>query len=210
WDAVGREPTHEPQNFTWRQKGRNTIFSGHGAGPNDNDDDVERYFRAVDEVVCEQLKDGQAPLVLAGPSELWPLYRAVSRYPRLIEGGVEGNVDRDRPEIIHARAWPLVERLFEEPLRELAGLYREMAAKGRASDDLAAVAAAVAAGRAAALLLAADGARGAPDAEAAGGAAGGDLLEDLAEETLRQSGKVYVLPPGLMPTDAPAAALFRY
>jgi hypothetical protein len=143
----------------------------------------------------------------------------VSRYPLILDEGVDGNVEYNSPEELHRKAWPLVERRFnaeeEAALRE----YGFAAARGRGSDDLQTIAAAVVQGKIRWLLEARDQHvwgrldRSSGQVNLRNGSVAAqelDLLDELGELTLLQAGDVIELSPERMPTRSPLAAVFRY
>lgn len=56
-----------------------TVSHGRGGPREGREQEVERFFRAVDRAVRPVLRDERAPLVLAGPQEWLPLYGESSR-----------------------------------------------------------------------------------------------------------------------------------
>jgi hypothetical protein len=90
------------------------VFHGQGLGTDTADDDILRFFRAVDGGIA-QVVDPQVPIVLAGVAYLFPLYREASRHPNIMPGGIEGNTEHISPQDLHRRALPLVaDRLDRE------------------------------------------------------------------------------------------------
>lgn len=199
--------------------GASPVFHGHGPGDEERKEVLARYFRAIDHALVDFLRDETAPLVLAGVAYYHPIYREVSRYPHLLTDGVEGNVDRDTPDVLRAKAWPLVERVFTEEIHAKLREYHDRAARRRADSRLENVAVAASHGRVRDLFVAEDrhlwghvnretGAvsvhKAQLDAEDA------DVLDDLGEMVLLCGGDVWVLPPDQMPDGSPVAAIYRY
>ncbi len=110
-------------------------------------DRLRRWFVALDEAVVEHLRPTEAPLVLAGVRAHRALYGSVSEYPWLLDGGIDGNVDRLAARELHALAWPLVGRHQTEIESEAAVQYLAAEGAGKANDVLTDVIAAAAAGR---------------------------------------------------------------
>jgi len=178
-----------------------------------------RRFRAVDRFVSCRLRDEAAPLVLAGVGYYHPIYRSVSRYPYLLDDGVEGNVEHARLEEIYERAWPIVAAHEGDLIATVRTQYALALAAGRAGDRLYAVAHAAARGRVRLLLHAEavhvwgyvepetgvcrvhDRQRDAEDA---------DVLDDICEMVIRHGGDVVEVPPDRMPSTSPIAAVYRY
>ena len=178
-----------------------------------------RRFRAVDRVVSSHLRDEAAPLVLAGVGYYHPIYRSVSRYPYLLEDGVEGNVEHARLDELYERAWPIVAAHETDTIATVLTQYALALPAGRAGDSLQAVAHAAARGRVR-LLLHAEGVhvwgyldpvtgdcrvhdrqRDAEDA---------DVLDDICEMVLLRGGDVVEVPREQMPGSSPIAAVYRY
>lgn len=184
-------------------------------------DRLARYFEAVDERLCSFLRDREAPLVLAGVGTHHRVYRRVTRYPHVLDVGVEGNADHLRPDDIHRLAWPIVAE--EEAHREASAAAQYVAARssGKTSGDLADVARAVVEGRVR-VLLHAEGAHvwghldrstGECHLDRAGrtnGFARADIIDDLCELTLLRGGDVVEVAPVRMPSASPVAAIHRY
>jgi release factor family 3 len=184
-------------------------------------DRLRRWFIALDAAVVEHLRPTEAPLVLAGVRAHRALYGSVCEYPWLLDGGIDGNVDRLAARELHALAWPVVRRYQTEIESEAAVQYLAALRTGKASDVLTDVIAAAAAGRVR-LLLHREGAhlwgRMEPDtghfvlrengAEIQPGDS--DLIDDLCEMTLVRGGDAVELAPVRMPTDVPIAAILRY
>jgi hypothetical protein len=68
-------------------------FHGHGTPDELNEEKMAIFLRTVDGGV-RHLIDAQAPLVLAGVSEVKAIYRGITRHPTVVEGSIEGNPDR--------------------------------------------------------------------------------------------------------------------
>jgi hypothetical protein len=101
-------------------------------------EELQRFFRTVDENLSEYLGGEEVPLVLAGVSEYLPLYREVNTYPNLIDDEiVAGNPESIDVRSLHDRAWSLVEPVFlqaeQEELERFEQLYYQN--EDMASDD---------------------------------------------------------------------------
>lgn len=178
-------------------------------------------FAAVDDAVGAFLRPAEAPLVLAGVRAERELYRSVSRYPRIVEEGLDGDVARLAAHELHAQAWPIVCAEQAALERDAALHYLAFLRAGQATDVLSEVIAAAGEGRVR-LLLHREGAHlwGRMDAgrgtfvlrssKAETAAGDSDLIDDLCELTLARGGDVMELAPERMPTEVPVAAVLRY
>jgi hypothetical protein len=184
-------------------RGGPAIFHGHGIG--DEIDKVlqERYLREVDAGLWDILREERVPLVLAGVEPLVPMFRGITRYPHVLDEVVAGTPDALRAEELHARAWAIVEPVFERARAAAADRYRELAGRGeRVTDRPEAAARAAEEGRVDTLCI------GPPDATSEDPIR--ELVEQATAATLLTSGSVYAYPDGDMPTDSAVAAILRY
>ena len=145
----------------------------------------------------------------------------MSRYPHVLDVGIEGNVDHLRPAEIDRLAWPIV--VEHEAHREASAVAQYVAARtsGKTSDHLADVARAVVEGRVR-VLLHAEGAhvwghldRKTGECQLDGTSevnrrARADVIDDLCELTLLRGGDVVEVAPVRMPSVSPVAAIHRY
>lgn len=220
-EALAHED-HQPQ-LQVRSSGKGSaagqsMFHGHGVGGEVDKQQLERFFRAVDTGVGTVLGDSHRPLVLACVAYYAPIFRAVSRYPVIVEGCVEGNPEGRSAQDLHAGAWPLVAPVLAAARREAEARLASEAGTGRSLHDPAAIAVAARQGRVGTLFVSGaetvwgridpDGQR----AEVHDVARPGDedLLEQATRDTLVTSGSVFVAEPKELPGGGPAAALVRY
>lgn len=194
-------------------------FHGHGDPDAAADADTVRFFRAVDRVVHQRVSARSGlPLVLVALDEHHATFASVSRNPYLLREGVRVDPAALGLEALRARAWEVLEPLHRGRLRELAERFGSARASGAGSADVAEVAAAARAGRVAVALVEADrvvpGRLGAAtgSVEVGGGARAdaADLLDDVAEEVLRNGGEVLVVSAERMPVTTGVAAIYRY
>lgn len=103
-----------------------TIYHGNGGEEQRRQEDLRRYLSAVDRGLRRTLPDPNAPLVLAGVSELTSMFRSVSTHDNLAEQTIEGNVKdisaaelRDRA---HELALPRLRAVRRRALRRASEL----------------------------------------------------------------------------------------
>lgn len=197
---------------------RTVIFHGHGGGKEDIKELLARYFRAVDRAVCERLAGQRAPLLLAGVRYYLPIYRSVTAYPKVLDGGVTGNPDALSPMELHAWAWAVAEPHFAAGRQETLAAYQERRGTARTADRLETIVPAARHGRVDALFVRRGASRWGCVDEATDsvtvhrdhGSQDVDLVDLAATRTLLTGGAVFVLDPEEMPERRPAAALLRY
>lgn len=187
----------------------------HGHDPSEDDKvRILRWFHRIDDDLPELLRRSGAPLVLAGVEYLLPLYKEANSYPHLLEEGVTGNPDDARPEELHVKAWPIVERIFTKSREQAAERYGQLAGTGQTSVDLEEILTAAYHGRVDVLFLATDAkvwGHFIPDGEnTPAEEADEDLLNLAAVQTLLNGGVVHAVEKDLMPEEGALCAIFRY
>jgi hypothetical protein len=200
------------------QGARGAIFHGQGDHSDEEKDELVRFFRVLDRAVQQALGDAHIPLVLAGVAYEGAIYREVTTYPHVVDGGVWGNADDLRPDELCARAWPLVEPNFMQAQQGAIARYADLAGTDRTSTDLYELVAAARNGQIDTLLLAdgqqawgrVDDATAALRMSAKPQADDDDVLNIVAAQTIMHRGAVYALDPEHMPTAGPVAAILRY
>lgn len=191
----------------------------HGGKADVIDQQTERFFRAADRAIMKyHSKPSGLPLILAGLPENHAMFRALSHNDQLIDEGVEVNPDSLSTDELRSRSWKVMEPMY---IRRLAGLVEEFntaRSAHQASADLSDVAAAAVTGRIRVLLLEAerhipgriDPKTGALHPDDLTDSRVDDMLDDLAEQVLRTSGEVIMVPAERMPTATGLAAIYRF
>lgn len=200
--------------------GARAVFHGHGSGGEVDRVLLERWIRALDGGLADVLRGERAPLVLAGVGYERAMFRTLTRYPHVLDDGIDGNPERLSPAELHERAWRLVEPVAVAE-RRAAG-ERFLAAAGRGEGAAAEVADVVSAadrGRVDTLFVpvgepvwgSVDARTGEVTVRGAVGEPGDeDLLDRAAVATLLSQGTVYAVRAGAVPGAGPAAALLRF
>ena len=196
---------------------RAAIFHGQDFS-DDTKDKILRWFRLIDRKVNDLLADGRSPLVLAGVDYLFPLYRDVNTYARLLDQGVAGNPEGLKPEELQQRAWRLVGPVFKEARGEAAARYRQLAGTGQTTTDVKEAVLAARHGRVEVLFTAIglqvwghfDPAQDQLQVHQSPEPGDEDLLDLAAIETLIKGGTVYAVAPDEVREFSPLAAIFRY
>lgn len=215
--ALGSEVTEK--NLRLRaggQRGPTQGYASHGADSahDERKRDVEQYLAVLATALEERLRGDDDPLVLAGEKTQLAALRSRLHLPGLVTEGVEGNADHLGHAELHARAWPLIQRVIAARDATLADAWERARNHGKTVDLLDDVAAAACAGRVRRLWLAQE--RRVPghvDAATShvveDASAQTDALEELAEIVLRHGGEVCEVEASRMPTRGPVAAELR-
>lgn len=213
------DPERRLQSHSSGRTGRGDVvatFHGQGIGQDTHDDDLRRFLQAVDDGVQHLLATSKAPLVLAGVDDLVATYRKVSRYPRIVEGSVEGNPQRLGPAELHARAWPLVEVVFDQD--RLTTIEAFLAATHPTTAALAEATVAAANGQVESLFVPIgvqqwgrlDRDRQLVELHDVREPGDRDLLDIAAIDTLAHGGKVFAVAESDLPGTGPVAAVLRF
>lgn len=215
------EPLKQLQFHTGTQQVRGErpgMFHGHGAGKDDELENLHRYLHLVNKGLPALLQEGQAPLVLAGVEDVVSAYREVNTYPHLIDEEIRGNVEHLKPEDIHERAWPLVQPHFDRARQEALNLYHDLSDTDLVSSDMRTIIPAAHYGRVSTLFVKVDHQLWGtfdPDTQAVnlrGEAEPGDkdLIDAVVAQTLANGGAIFSVGPEDTPNGSPVAAIFRY
>jgi Bacterial archaeo-eukaryotic release factor family 7 len=197
---------------------RAAVFHGHGAGNDDNKDNILRYFRKVNEGLQELLKGQKAPLVLAGVDYLLPIYKQANSYPNLIEEGITGNPDQLKASELHAEAWQIIQPYFEAVQDEAVAYYQANLGTGKTANSIQEVVPAAYYQRIESLFVpVGDQKWGMFNPETSNlqmhpqpEPGDEDLMDLAAIHTILNGGTVYAVAPEQVPGDAQVAAVLRY
>jgi hypothetical protein len=213
------DPQKERQfHISIREGDTAAISHGHGIGGEVDKERIGRYLNLVDTALSAVLRDERAPLVLAGADYERAIYRSVTTYPMVLEEGIHGSPDRIRSQVLHRRAWPLVEPIFQRARKEAAARYRRLEGTGRTTADLEEVLRAADRGRVDVLFVWTDAERWGSVDETTGHVTVSvtpspddeDLLELAAVRTMLCGGTVYAVPSQGMPNGVTLAAILRF
>jgi len=136
-DAVGYDYRDKSLQFRSPQGGSTgALFHGHGSGKDDKRQEIEKFFRAVDDGLMNLLNDEKAPLVLACVDHYFPIYKNVSRYTNLFEKNVSGNPKEEDPVFLHEQAWSMLENYFKQERKGKIEQYNRFSASDKTMDQL--------------------------------------------------------------------------
>ncbi|MCL4506882.1 MAG: hypothetical protein M1434_11775 [Chloroflexi bacterium] len=194
------------------------VFYGLGAPSDLTKERILRYLHQIDDGLCKQIKDQRAPLVFAGVEYLFPMYKEVNTYARLMEQAISGNPDDMGAVEFHKRAWTIVQPFFEKAKLEAADFYRQLAGTPRASNQISRVAPAAHQGRVEVLFVQTGAMAWGSYAPEIGAMheyetpqpGSEDMLDFAAVHTLLNGGTVYAVDSQHMPNGSSVAAIFRY
>jgi release factor family 3 len=169
---------------------------------------ILEHFRRVDTGICEMFGADEPPLVLGGAAHLRSLYREVNSYSRLLDGDVASGPRDIPPSRLHARSWPIVERVLHESQRQALSRFKLLQGTGYTLTEPHAVAIAAEAGRVETLIIASDATTSAQDSDNVVRLSGTPLyVERAVAGTLRSGGDVHLERKGRMPGGTTVAAI---
>jgi hypothetical protein len=219
-DALGSEERgRSVRTHYGASGGKNPIYGGAGKSDTSRDEDLLRFFRAVDDGLWPVLRDEKVPMILAAPQRELPLYRSISRYAHIADEGLKGNFSEASTEDMHAAAWPIVQGIVDARMRDVREDYDSLVSRARALDEIRGIASYAVQGRVYQLLLERDAqlwgrldrSNGALELHGKDRAQGDDdVLDDLAEAVLLRGGEVFSAEKARMPSKSPIAAILRW
>ncbi len=208
------EPHHSAASF-----GSVGGSHGHGGKESEVDEDTKRYFREIDRSILEYYsKPSGLPLILATLPEHKSIFHQVSHSPYLLETGIDIHPDSLPIDDLRLRAWQVMEPRYQARLASLVEDFHQSRSQGIGHDDLAQVAKAIVEGRVSTLLIEAareipgrvDETTGLIVIEDLANPEVNDVLDDLSSLTLKNGGKVVIIPTEKMPVETGIAAIYRY
>jgi len=109
------------------------IVHGQGAGKDQKNIDLKKYFQEVDKGLMEMLHDERAPLIIAAVDYLVPMYREVSNYSNIVNFNISGNPENDDPVLLHEKAMTLLADTFAAERTEKEETFGSLIAEEKAS-----------------------------------------------------------------------------
>lgn len=195
------------------------MHHGHGSKKDEDDVDLERFFRLIDRAIHKQHSaPSELPLVLAALPRHQAIFRRITQNPLLLETGIDLHPESLDAHRLVEKSWEIFEPQYHARLEAAVERFRLANSRSVGSDDLANIAQAAMQGRVHTLLIEAERhITGHIDPEtctltfaAADDSMMDDVLDDIAERTLATGGTVLVVSKDHMPTTTGAAATYRF
>lgn len=197
--------------------GRQRAPAANGA-QSSSEEDLARYFRAIDRALQRALRHDGAPVILAGVDYYLPIYRGITRLKTLADRIVSGSPDGTSLNDLRSRAWAIAEGILRADEDAAIERFARARARGRACETLEDIVREARRGRVRRLFLAA-GVRVWGTVEATTGrilrtheqqgSHDDDILDDVAQSVVTYGGDVITLPLTRMPGVKEAMAELR-
>ncbi len=196
---------------------RAAMFHGHGAGVDDQNENLERYFQIVDRTLFS-IPEEECPVVLAGTEELQAVYRQISRNKLILSRGITHSVRDLSAETLHRKAWDIAQEYFSRDEQKAVENFRDNLNGSRVADDLQSVLTAAFDGRVENLFVAENelvwgvfdpDSRQAIVQDQADGRIS-ELLDEAVFWTIRKKGTVYIRKRENMPAFSVICGQLRY
>jgi hypothetical protein len=196
--------------------GSNTIL--HGIETEDRKNQVYRFFQMVNDGVLKSIDNRDAPLVLAGVKNIIAIYKKASKHPNLMEEGVEGNPEDLRMDVLHKKAWDIVDSYFNKSYENIIENYEEFKNTDKTTNKIDDIAPAAFNGRVENLILASDfqqwgiynNKTNKVELNKRSTTENVELLNFSAVHTFLTNGDIYVVEAEKIPTNKPYIATLRY
>ncbi len=214
-DVVGEFYEEAGRNQKSMGSAGRAVFGTGGSAYNEEQVDVEKYFRWIDRYIMENhSKRTEVPLVLAALPQNFMKFQEVSHNEYLMKDGIKKDAQSMKVDELRRLAWEVLEPNHEKTLRELKDRYELSKSRELASNDVSEIAKAALESRVDVLLISLDqtipGKIDPDTAKIHRDLDYGDLLNDLALMALRQKGKVFVVQSDELQMDQEANAIYRY
>jgi len=107
---------------------RNAMFLGHGIFKDIKKKDLLTFFHRIDEKVMKNLRNENAPLVIAAVDYLIPIYRQANTYKNLSEKAIEGSPEDEKTDLkeLHKKVWKMLKPNLQKKRKEKENQYKKL------------------------------------------------------------------------------------
>ncbi|MEJ2757907.1 MAG: hypothetical protein P8046_05430 [Anaerolineales bacterium] len=199
--------------------GNTAIYHGHTESDQENKN-LYRYFRMLDNGISKAISDHDLPILLFGLDYLHPIYRDASDLANIVDFGVQKNTDELEIESIHAEAWAAIHQNLDLPVDQAIEDFKNLSGSEKSATDMKKIPLATANGQVDTLFVEKDDQMlGLVDLEnqavdlqpSKDRLSATELINFSIKHTLMNSGEVFVLDKESMPVhDSSAGVILRY
>lgn len=194
------------------------VYHGHGEPKASEENQILRFFQSVNDGVMDKISETSHPLVLGGVEYLHAIYKEANKYPHLIEGGIEGNLDQYKKKEIHQEAWENAKEYFKREQKEDKEKYFNLKNTDQISSNITDIIPGAFYARIETLFVG-EGSQvigvfnkdtGEVSFPEDASQQGEDLLNFAILHTIKNGGKVHILEKEEMPDGPPISAIMRF
>ena len=179
---------------------------------------LTRYARAVDQALRPVLNGQERPLIVAATEPMASIFRSVCSYPHVASQGIPGSADHRPDHQLAAAARDVLDAIYADEIKALAGLFAAREPQGRSTSDIAQAARAATFGAIDTLIVDMDAVVPGTVGEDDGAVAFADhadavnygVVDEIARRALRSGAKVLAARRTDIPGGGDLAAIMRY
>ncbi|HEX3243410.1 MAG TPA: hypothetical protein VHQ97_10045 [Solirubrobacterales bacterium] len=179
---------------------------------------VRSYARAVDRALRPVLGGDDIPLILAATEPIDAIFRSVNSYPHLAGRSLPGNPEASSDAELGEAAREVLDGLYADQLRQLAGRFEERSAAGRTAVEINDLGRAATFGAIETLFVDIDATVNGTIDEESGAVLLDDVerpgdygvVDELCRRVILSDGSVLAVRSDEVPGGGPAAAILRY
>jgi len=195
------------------------MFHGQGGRKDESERSTEKFFRVVDHYVTERIsKPGKCPLILVALNEHHPVFLSLSDNPYLMKEGIKGDYASFDLKTLTQRVNDVLAPRFHQKLQDKLDRYQAALTKNQGSERIAEITKAALEGRIETLLIEENRiikGKINPKNQKVDFSANpfelrDDVLDDLAEEVLKNKGEVLLYPKTMFENKFGIGAIYRY
>ena len=113
-----------------------SAYHGYGEESAEEQNELKRYFRAIDKGLMTMLHDNQKPpLILCCQDFQYATYKEVNTYENLHNDYISANPSDMDDVLLHEKAWNIIEPYFNKNRKEKLKDFKELHGTGRATSD---------------------------------------------------------------------------
>jgi hypothetical protein len=176
------------------------------------------YARAVDRALRSVLGGQDTPLILAATEPIDAIFRSINSYPHLAGRSLPGSPEDSSDAELGESAREVLDGIYADQLRALAGRFEERAAAGRTAVEINDLGRAATFGAIDTLFVdidatvdgSIDDQSGTVTLDEAGRAGGYGVIDELCRRVILSGGTVLAVRADEVPAGGPAAAILRY
>ncbi len=179
---------------------------------------VRSYARAVDRALRPVLGGQDIPLILAATEPIDAIFRSVNSYPHLAGRSLPGNPEASGDAELGEAAREVLDGIYADQLRELAGRFEERSTAGRTAVEINDLGRAATFGAIETLFVDIDATLNGTIDDESGMVSLDDverpgdysIIDELCRRVVLSDGTVLAVRADEVPGDGPAAAILRY